>query len=86
MDEDIILILVMGLILLIPVTGITLRFALKPIVDSLARLMEVRAGGEERELFERRIALLEQELNSMRLELRQVSETREFYDRLTPGR
>jgi hypothetical protein len=63
MDEDIIAIIAGFLIVFVPVAGITLRFALKPLVDSIARIMEVRAGREQTELLERRVALLEQELD-----------------------
>lgn len=66
MDEDILLILVLGLIMFIGVAGITIRLALKPVVDSVARLMEARAGRDAAEILERRVTLLERELESIR--------------------
>lgn len=66
MDEDILAMLLTALLVFIPVAGLTLRFALKPMVDSIARLMEVRARSEEGALLERRIALLEQEVRALR--------------------
>lgn len=63
MDEEIVAIVAAFLIVFVPVAGITLRFALKPLVDSIARIMEVRAGREQTELLERRVALLEQEID-----------------------
>ena len=92
MDEDILVILVSGLIVFTPVAGLTLRFALKPLVDSIARLLEARSGNGAQaiaasaELAERRIALLEQELGIMRVELQRVSEQKDFMERLTAGR
>jgi hypothetical protein len=64
--EEMIIAVVALLIVLIPVAGITLRFALKPVMESIAHLMEARVGGQNSELLERRIALLEQELSQVR--------------------
>ncbi|MCI0436307.1 MAG: hypothetical protein L0271_22095 [Gemmatimonadetes bacterium] len=86
MDEDIIFFLIAGLIILIPVTGITLRFALKPIVDSIARLMEVRANRDSAATLEQRVAQLEQELHSARAELHDLRDRDDFYKRLETGR
>jgi hypothetical protein len=82
MDEDILIMLIGGLIIFTPVAGLTLRFALKPMVDSIARLLEVRNGSAGVDLVDKRVALLEQEVQLLRSELRQVGEQREFYDRL----
>jgi hypothetical protein len=91
MDEDIIIILMSGLVVLVPVAGLTLRFALKPVVDSIARLLEVRNNSASRnleaiDLVDKRLALFEQELNLLRGEVRQLDERSEFYDKLTSGR
>ena len=85
MDEDILLILMTGLIIFTPVAGLTLRFALKPLVDSLARLMEVRARKDDSDLLDKRVALLEQELSVARIELKELRDREEFYQRLGPG-
>jgi hypothetical protein len=85
MDEDIILILMSGLIVFTPVAGLTLRFALKPLVDSLARLMEIRARKDDQDLLDKRVALLEQELGMARMELKELREREDFYQRLGPG-
>jgi hypothetical protein len=86
MDEDILAMLLTALVLFVPVAGLTLRFALKPMVDSIARLMEVRVRGAGADLLEKRLALLEQELQSVRGELSRIVERSEFYDRLTMER
>lgn len=58
--------IVMGsLMFLIPIAGFTARFAMKPIVDSIAKLRDSSARGEAIQLIERRLALLEQEVQSM---------------------
>jgi hypothetical protein len=85
MDEDIVAILMMGLVGFTLVAGLMLRLALKPLVDSIARLLEVRAGREHGEVLEQRVALLEQELNAVRGELGELRERDEFYRRLGPG-
>jgi uncharacterized small protein (DUF1192 family) len=66
------------LIVLIPVAGLTARFALKPLIETIARVMQARQGNEAVQLVERRVALLEQELAAMRTELQQVSDGRAF--------
>jgi hypothetical protein len=85
MDEDILAILMGGLIIFTPVAGMTLRFALKPLVDSIARLMEARSRKDDSELLAKRIALLEQELSLTRKELDEIRDRDEFYQRLGPG-
>lgn len=91
MDEDILIILMSGLVVLVPVAGLTLRFALKPMVDSIARLMEARNGSAARsleaiDLVDKRLALLEQELQLLRGEVQHLDERNEFYEKLTSAR
>ena len=54
-----------SLMVLIPIAGFTARFAMKPIVESLARLKEGGARTEALEMLERRMALLEQEVQNV---------------------
>ncbi|HYH83074.1 MAG TPA: hypothetical protein VEX86_24980 [Longimicrobium sp.] len=70
------------LIVLIPIAGLTARFALKPLIETVAKVMQARQGAEAVQLVERRVALLEQELASMRADLQQVGEAKEFYTKL----
>jgi hypothetical protein len=86
MDEDIVFGLLGGLIILVPVAGLTLRFALKPMVDSIARLLEVRNGTHAVDLIDKRVALLEQELQLLRGETQHLLERHDFYDRLLEPR
>lgn len=77
---------IMGtLMFLIPIAGLTLRFAIKPITEAVARMRE---GGNDREalaLLERRMSLIEQEvhgLGGMRDEIGRVLEEIEFQRQL----
>lgn len=83
MDEDIVAILMFGLVVFVPVAGLTMRFALKPLVDSLIRIAEMRRSNQEVQLLERRVALLEKELGALRGEVGELGEQKEFYRRLT---
>jgi hypothetical protein len=90
MDEDIIAMIAIFLCFFVPIAGLTLRFALKPIVDSIVRLLEARANAAPAnaaaDLSERRLALLEAEIGSVRQELQRVTEQKDFMDRLGAGR
>ena|SRR3989304_1983069 len=65
-DLTAIVAIVMGmLVVLIPIAGLTARFAIKPITESLARLRQGNMDRQTVELLERRMSLLEQELHGM---------------------
>jgi hypothetical protein len=83
MDEDILIIIISGLAVLIPVAGLTLRVALKPMVDSIARLMEVKNGASSVDLVDKRVQLLEQELHGLRGEMQLLTDRTDFYERLS---
>ncbi len=87
MDEDILILLIGGTAILLPLFGLTVRFALKPIVDSVIKIMEARRTNAEMELLERRVTLLEQELNGTQHDLQRLIEKDEFDRRLAkpPG-
>lgn len=90
MDESIVAMLAIFLCFFVPIAGLTLRFALKPIVDSIVRLLEARASAAPAsaaaELNERRMSLLEAELSAMRQELQRVTEQKDFMEKLGAGR
>jgi hypothetical protein len=76
---------IMGtLIILIPVAGLTARFAIKPIVEAVARLRE---SGNSRELsiLEQRVALLEQQLQNVESSVDRIAAGREFDRQLGSG-
>ena len=75
------------LTVLIPIAGLTARFALKPIVEAIARMREVQAGSTGRELsvLEQRVALLEQQYQSLDSTVERIAEVKEFDRQLTKG-
>jgi hypothetical protein len=72
------------LIVLVPIAGLTARFALKPLIESVTAAMRVRQGdgGGDVARMERRVAHLEEELASMRGQLQQVADGAAFDRRL----
>jgi hypothetical protein len=75
------------LTVLIPIAGLTARFALKPIVEAIARMKEVQAGSTGRELnvLEQRVALLEQQYQSLDSTVERIAEIKDFDRQLTAG-
>jgi hypothetical protein len=72
---------------LIPIAGLTARFALKPIVEAIARMKEIQAGSSVRELgvLEQRVALLEQQHQVLENEVERLAELKDFDRQLTSG-
>lgn len=68
------------LTVLIPIAGLTARFALKPIVEAIARMKEVQAGATGRELnvLEQRVSLLEQQYQSLDSTVERIAEIKDF--------
>jgi hypothetical protein len=78
--------IVMGsLMFLIPIAGITARFALKPVIESLAKYRESQGDRDALVLMERRMALLEEQFNGMDRSLRELVEEAEFRRQLEGG-
>lgn len=78
--------IVLGLsVVLIPIAGLTARFALKPLVESLTQVNEVRGVEETVAITERRVALLEQQLEQMDQTVRRLRETHDFDRALESG-
>ena len=77
-----------GLAVLVPIVGFTARFALRPVVEAIARMRESQSGGEALRMVERRMDLLEQEVQSiaaLRDEVARLAEAQEFQLRLASG-
>jgi hypothetical protein len=73
---------------LIPIAGLTARFAIKPISEALARNREGSVDRETIRMLERRMALLEQEVHGigeMREDLSRVLEELDFQKQLLQG-
>ena len=69
-------------IVLIPVLGITARFALKPTVEALSRLFEGRGRDEAVAIMERRMALMEQQIESIEGNVQRLVDLGEFHREL----
>jgi hypothetical protein len=78
-DLTAIISVVMGIsIVLIPVIGLTARFALKPTVEALSRIFEGRGRDETVQMLERRVALLEQQVDAVESSVGRLEETSRF--------
>lgn len=66
------------LIVLIPVAGLTARFALKPVVEAIFKARENTAGAREAAILEKRVALLEQQLRSIEGSMERLADDAEF--------
>jgi hypothetical protein len=74
-------------IVLVPVLGLTARFALNPAVEALAKLFEQRGHEEALSILERRVELQEQEIAMLNQTMRGLAEAQDFERRLAaPGR
>jgi hypothetical protein len=73
---------ILGLTILIPVTGFTARFALRPIADALLRL---RGSGDSQHALEQRMSRIESEVDrlvELRISVERLTEELEFNRRL----
>ena len=73
------------LVVLVPVIGITARFALKPIVEAFARVKELKGEEQKVALMEQRIALLEEHLHSIDRNVSALQEDSDFRRQLETG-
>ena len=69
-------------IVLVPVIGLTARFALKPTVEALGRFFEHKGLDESVHIMERRMALMEQQIESLDASVRRLAEVTEFHTAL----
>ena len=75
-------ILVGGTAVLVPIVGITARFALKPVIDTYLRARE-SVGSEQRlALTEQRLALVEEQLHMLEREQERLAAESEFQRQL----
>ena len=85
-DLTAIVAIVMGIsVILVPVIGLTARFALKPLVESLGHFFQSRNVEESVRILERRMGLLEQHLETMETTMMRLSEAAEFHRDLRSG-
>jgi hypothetical protein len=89
MDENyigMVAVILGGLTVLTPVVALSARFALRPIVDSMLRLKEAQASDRTNSLQDRRIAVLEAEIQSLQHTVRALQEGEEFRRELAAPR
>ena len=73
-------------IVLIPVIGLTARFAFKPTVEALSRFFDKKGSDEAISILERRMALMEQQVESIESSVQKLAETAEFDQKLAAPR
>jgi hypothetical protein len=66
------------MVLLIPIAGLTARFALKPIAEAVARMRDSQGSNQQLGLIEQRLSLLEQQLTGVELDVRRIEEYSAF--------
>jgi hypothetical protein len=74
-------VMAMGIVL-VPVAGLTLRFALKPIAEAMAKIKEAQGAGQQVAVMQQRIDLLEQQVAGMESEMTRLREIQEFHAQL----
>lgn len=85
-DLEAIIAIVMGIsVVLIPVAGITARFALKPTVEALSKFFDTKGTEETVRILERRVSLMEQQLESMESTVEHLREVGAFQAELESG-
>jgi uncharacterized protein (DUF2164 family) len=74
------------MVVLIPIAGLTARFALKPLMEALRSYRELQGDNQAQQLVERRMALMEEQVHSMDRTIRELAEESEFRRDLESGR
>ncbi|HEX2209306.1 MAG TPA: hypothetical protein VHG93_16635 [Longimicrobium sp.] len=74
------------MVVLIPIAGLTARFALKPLMEAMRSYRELQGDNQATQLIERRVALVEEQMHSMDRSLRELLEESEFRRDLESGR
>jgi hypothetical protein len=72
-------------IVLVPIIGLTARFALKPTMEAMSHFFEQKGMEETVRILERRVALLEQQVEHVEGQLEQVAEVQRFDRQLHSG-
>ena len=80
---------IVAFVVSIPVIAFSARFAIKPVVDALIRLREAQGtSGADHEMMmlqDRRLSLLESEMQHITTSLERLADAQEFQARLTAG-
>jgi hypothetical protein len=73
----------LGAAVLVPVVALSARFALKPVMETWMKLRQGETTDQEKIMQDRRIALLEAELQNVQQQLQQRVEADEFAQKLS---
>lgn len=78
-----------SMMFLIPIAGLTARFALRPIMEAIAKGRELQMQGTDQSrevaILEQRVALLEQQLQGIESSLHRIEDGISFERQLRPG-
>ena len=69
-------------IVIIPVAGLTARYAIKPLIDSWVKMREAPASDEHVRMLERRIVMLEKQVEVLERDSTRLLEEADFRERL----
>jgi hypothetical protein len=67
-----------GLTVLIPIAGLTARFALKPVIEAITTVRNGQLGDQRVAFLEQRLALVEEQLHSMERDHARLVEEADF--------
>lgn len=69
-------------IVLIPVLALSARFALKPVIEAIIRLRQSQGAAQDSAVQDRRISLLEAEVQNLQQAIHSLTEAEDFRRRL----
>jgi hypothetical protein len=84
--QDLIFTVAASLAVLIPITGLTLRFGVKPFLRELADMRAARRGHLVEDVSHERLARIERQLEDLERSMRRLAEVAEFDRQLKSGR
>jgi DNA-binding transcriptional MerR regulator len=82
----IVAILIGGLVVLIPIAGITARFALKPIIEAISQLRSGPGSDQRVAYLEQRLSLVEEQMHALERDNQRLLEESDFRKQLESPR
>jgi hypothetical protein len=84
--QDLMITVVGGFAILIPITGLTLRFGVKPFLKEIADIRAARRGHPVEDVSHERLARIERQLEDLESSMRRLVQVAEFDRQLKSGR
>jgi hypothetical protein len=84
--QDLMITAAVSLAVLIPVTGLTLRFGVKPFLKELANIRAARRGQLIEDVSHERLVRIERQLEDLETSMRRLIQVAEFDRQLRSGR